>query len=92
MSDCRLRDSQIRALAVELALFELIEGFAVDALCRSWPSLKASNTNFDTAGFTIAILILVNEIGCFLDFSDQFSFSVARSKFEAKFLLLASTI
>ena len=46
-------------LTVELSFLNLIECFAINALCRSRPSLKTPQADFYAAGLTIAVIVLV---------------------------------
>src|SRR4051794_29738413 len=78
--------------AVELALLDLIERLAVDALRRGRTRFEASQTDLDTAGIAVAVVFLIDPFDRLVDLLDQLAFAVAGAQLDAELFLLRRAI
>ena len=64
-------------LSVQLTFFQLSQRFAVDTLSSCGSRLQPSYANFDATRFTKTIVIVIDELKGFFNFTNELSFPVS---------------
>ena len=83
---------QTRALPELLLFFNLRERLAVDTHRRGQPCFKPLDTNFDAAGITVTVVVLLNTQECLIDLLDKLALAISRSQLEAELFFLSRAI
>ena len=76
----------------ELSFLDFIESFAIDALVGSRSGFQATNTDFNTAGIAITIIVIGNQFDGTVDFLDQSAFTVAGTQFDAELFFKSGSV
>ena len=62
---------------MNLTFLDFIECLAVDTLSRGWPGFQSLDADFYTAGFAVAVVVLIDQVDSSINLSDQFAFPIA---------------
>ena len=71
---------------------DFLPAFTVDAQIGCWTRFQATNTDFNTAGFAVAKIFVLDLLQRFFDLFDQFALAVTVTQFEAELFFLSGTV